>query len=159
MMLRSLLSLNFNTSHVTVYHPARSDLVHIRIISIHLMLLFIRNRSWWIDWRCNFNTSHVTVYLELVYVAITVIFISIHLMLLFIVTCTESAHIMSVFQYISCYCLSRAVYFDIVFYFLFQYISCYCLSHFFWRCDKQFRYFNTSHVTVYHQVACSSRLQ
>ena len=142
-------SMNFNTSHVTVYHPARSNLVHIRIISIHLMLLFIRNRSWWIDWRCNFNTSHVTVYLELVYVAITVIFISIHLMLLFIVTCTESAHIMSVFQYISCYCLSRAVYFDIVFYFLFQYISCYCLSHFFWRCDKQFRYFNTSHVTVY----------
>ena len=57
--------IHFNTSHVTVYRNGRVQPNSCKLISIHLMLLFInpcdlrRIRS------VNFNTSHVTVYLEL----------------------------------------------------------------------------------------------
>ena len=35
------------------------------------------------------------------------------------------------------------------FYTIFQYISCYCLSHHPSRCSRMYNHFNTSHVTVY----------
>ena len=97
----------FNTSHVTVYlsenvetgraerfqyiscyclSRARNTSYLISFISIHLMLLFI----WMIKTRycisMNFNTSHVTVYLGLI----------------------PYLFFIDLFQYISCYCLSRS---------------------------------------------------
>ena len=76
------------------------------VISIHLMLLFIRVCTLYSQRIYNFNTSHVTVYLPLVILPTSV----------------------SSFQYISCYCLSKA-FIDGYWYTLeFQYISCYCLS-------------------------------
>ena len=100
----------------------------LKSISIHLMLLFI-----------------FVSYCENVYFLI----ISIHLMLLFIVTTEQTTETKSVFQYISCYCLSQEpqISMSILRYFntshvtvylrdsiinclswIFQYISCYCLS-------------------------------
>ena len=54
------------------------------------------------------------------------------------------------FQYISCYGLSSVLVCKICDFFLFQYISCYGLSFFWSHSQKACRYFNTSHVTVYH---------
>ena len=52
----------FNTSHVTLYRRWTGIMMIRSIVSIHLMLLFIHERQW----RCNrqkrFNTSHVTLY-------------------------------------------------------------------------------------------------
>ena len=76
----------------------------------------------------DFNTSHVTVYRQI----------------------RAAPFGMWIFQYISCYGLSR--YQDTVnsILELFQYISCYGLSFFWSHSQKACRYFNTSHVTVYH---------
>ena len=120
-------------------------------ISIHLMLLFICISAGVTLVVCYFNTSHVTVYLtgsstresRTIYFNtshVTVyhhwknakprwMSISIHLMLLFIVLNSLSDNPVSLFQYISCYCLSLVNWLVKIFDF----------------------YFNTSHVTVYHR--------
>ena len=77
----------------------------------------------------NFNTSHVTVYRYHSTSFFFATFISIHLMLLFIEE-QEKVEIT---------------------YTIFQYISCYCLSILHVHIVLQFPYFNTSHVTVYRQ--------
>ena len=99
--------------------------------------------------------------------------ISIHLMLLFIFFTAEYLLDSSLFQYISCYCLSYEVFTDLLLYISFQYISCYCLSQSSHPTFLSFRIsihlmllfillftrtyvsiqqnFNTSHVTVYLQ--------
>ncbi len=75
-------------------------------ISIHLMLLFIRNnRIYRVRYR-HFNTSHVTVY----------------------PTFPVNSSLIASFQYISCYCLSILYWVVIIHMQIFQYISCYCLS-------------------------------
>ena len=141
--------VNFNTSHVTVYHKGTQ----------------LRKEQ-----TKNFNTSHVTVYRrhtgndhavsEFQYIScyclsirITIPFystkISIHLMLLFIgFALYESGNTM-VFQYISCYCLSQPPICILLCKSSFQYISCYCLSDSHCMSLETQWYFNTSHVTVY----------
>ena len=98
--------LHFNTSHVTVYHGAQSN-----IVSIH----------------ADFNTSHVTVY---------------RLFNIFSIASSS-------FQYISCYCLSSIGVSFRKSSVAFQYISCYCLSTNQNVLFAETRDFNTSHVTVY----------
>ena len=118
----------FNTSHVTVYplllcpsnlHPS---------ISIHLMLLFIAERRGW-------NACGI--------------FISIHLMLLFIYFNSEHSSIHTIFQYISCYCLSFLTNYThfiicISIHLMLLFIGSLYSSILFLLTD-----FNTSHVTVY----------
>ena len=120
-------NIHFNTSHVTVYLLADSFVISINHISIHLMLLFIGVKVSYPSGRENFNTSHVTVYLTHYQTGISI----------------------TIFQYISCYCLSISKSFYNCFLtisihlmllfinnetaqvaqeILFQYISCYCLS-------------------------------
>ena len=120
--------LNFNTSHVTVYHSRAS---FCNSFNIH------------------FNTSHVTVYQQRNCTGSTRDIISIHLMLLFITVwmyhpcsrCSISIHLMLLFI-CNQNCDSRCGW-------LFQYISCYCLSVLSNHLGQRLRHFNTSHVTVY----------
>ncbi len=142
--------LHFNTSHVTVYHGAQSN-----IVSIH----------------ADFNTSHVTVYrlfnifsiasssfqyiscyclssigvsfrkssVEFQYIscyclstnqnvlfAETRDFNTSHVTV-YLPANTPSSYLSS-FQYISCYCLSVNSFCCVAVNLVFQYISCYCLS-------------------------------
>ena len=141
-------TLDFNTSHVTVYRSILCKSTYPNYISIHLMLLFIREKEQKAEEIYYFNTSHVTVYRGVP--ALTIFFPK--------------------FQYISCYCLSpidiaadsTVLYFNtshVTVYLLsksqyepallFQYISCYCLSRRLISIICCFCHFNTSHVTVY----------
>ena len=161
----------FNTSHVTLYlDEAKKEAKEVlfqyiscyslslreiqntrsTIVSIHLMLLFIRAstvRGW------------------------KYILVSIHLMLLFIRVTFGGYHEKYWFQYISCYSLSRhssrhswscSLFQYISCYSLsaknrpvsnyscmFQYISCYSLSIFYFLITSYLASFNTSHVTLY----------
>ena len=74
----------FNTSHVTVYQFFRFQHPKKNVISIHLMLLFIITFIGILPIDFHFNTSHVTVYPDRLFEQPTI----------------------SLFQYISCYCLS-----------------------------------------------------
>ena len=149
----------FNTSHVTVYHATCLDCDCNGFISIHLMLLFIccQCRSC----RHDLVFQYISCYclsVSCMYLRVAHLFISIHLMLLFIWIAWISTH--------------RAVWISIhlmllfiitgFFYFLpdsrFQYISCYCLSCSFFNLDQPYRYFNTSHVTVYRNSCYSGQL-
>ena len=118
-------------------------------ISIHLMLRFILSRTsvagnvssfQYISCyglskkfsgirrkRRDFNTSHVTVYLQP----------------------GVKIDYKTGFQYISCYGLSVISVIACLYLFEFQYISCYGLSHSAGFAVRWYRYFNTSHVTVY----------
>ena len=119
---------HFNTSHVTVYLlriPLQQQLVSFQYISCYCLssatlASFTSSR--------HFNTSHVTVYL------LTVRVIS----------------PLTIFQYISCYCLSWLNKSFNCVRRIFQYISCYCLSKQNQQDKEIERNFNTSHVTVYH---------
>ena len=78
--------LHFNTSHVTVYHGAQSNIVSIHAdFNTSHVTVYQSFRTIMIRLRRHFNTSHVTVY---------------HLTVDF----NDSDIIL--FQYISCYCLS-----------------------------------------------------
>ena len=144
--------LNFNTSHVTVYPYWKITSYYLSLISIHLMLLFICGTVTGHD-RCHqisihlmllficrmvsnldnwiyFNTSHVTVYPYWKITSYYLSLISIHLMLLFILAFFHCFSAPSLFQYISCYCLSKDK-----------------------REPQQVQTdFNTSHVTVYLKI-------
>ena len=119
-------------------------------ISIHLMLLFIWYCLYSSSNDCYFNTSHVTVYPHERRRILCLYIISIHLMLLFIGSDGVKSNEITVFQYISCYCLSAPdasnassnVNFNTSHVTVyqreegkhhnkdrFQYISCYCLSY------------------------------
>ena len=131
-----LLYCYFNTSHVTVYLSLPILRHLLSLISIHLMLLFIWNRMEDHKRLQNFNTSHVTVY---------------HVFEIFSIN-------LHIFQYISCYCLSRLVK---VWKVLANSISIHLMLLFIEEQQRHWwtgRNFNTSHVTVYlfhhviHQV-------
>ena len=77
-------------------------------------------------------------------------------MLLFIFLGRKERIMSTLFQYISCYCLSIIWNVDKLKKKLFQYISCYCLSYSLQRAFHRFPYFNTSHVTVYPYAALVS---
>ena len=99
-------NVSFNTSHVTLYHIKTAKQNLWNSVSIHLMLLFIRNAQSWseikqrfqyiscyslsarrrllMDVFCSFNTSHVTLYQITRYLK----------------------QLIKRFQYISCYSLS-----------------------------------------------------
>ena len=124
----SCVCCHFNTSHVTVYQV-------LFLLAYHLLLYF--------------NTSHVTVYLLLVSILRQPWYISIHLMLLFIkatkriqLSANISIHLMLLFI-----CLLQIKKLLSI---SFQYISCYCLSSIHVAPLLRVGYFNTSHVTVYH---------
>ena len=146
----SHLSLNFNTSHVTVYRYHSTSFFFATFISIHLMLLFIKEQKaeeiylklfQYISCYClshflllvqmqlfNFNTSHVTVYLDSNHVLNCPSNISIHLMLLFIVCQNRSWQVYPDFNtsHVTVYLIHIVVpAIEIIF----QYISCYCLSN------------------------------
>ena len=123
-------SINFNTSHVTVYHWADNTVAKGITISIHLMLLFITSAPFFVRVIFHFNTSHVTVYQGLLTSQNWSVSISIHLMLLFIEEEVKPEDNTVIFQYISCYCLSHGSDFTVKRNKIFQYISCYCLSFF-----------------------------
>ena len=127
----------------TVYHI-------LSIISIHLMLLFIKMIRLERANVMHFNTSHVTVYQKALFGISQPSNISIHLMLLFIflirtphtfIANFNTSHVtvyhypgffcsaLRKFQYISCYCLSRITLSQLLKSSSFQYISCYCLSY------------------------------
>ena len=117
----------FNTSHVTLYRagfvkcPFHSGFQyiscyslsrktrytrHVLRVSIHLMLLFILLRLSVLKRFLSFNTSHVTLYLE---------------------QASRQTGV-RMFQYISCYSLSKPCNRRSIIGVLFQYISCYSLS-------------------------------
>ena len=142
---------HFNTSHVTVYHRRNVIPVHVGLISIHLMLLFIGINS-------TFETkkSYISIHLMLLFITVWMYHpcsrcsISIHLMLLFICNQNCDSRCGWLFQYISCYCLSKIQGASIKYCYGFQYISCYCLSYPVHCLHHSLPHFNTSHVTVYH---------
>ena len=100
---------DFKTSHVIVYLPLWIPVKYIYNISKHLMLLFIFNGTTICIMFWNFKTSHVIVYLYIFLYLLDLVSISKHLMLLFIGADTVLAETFnSIFQNISCYCLSLA---------------------------------------------------
>ena len=164
---------DFNTSHVTVYQLWKLKLISMNYISIHLMLRFIdigqnsfqaRKRFQYIscyglsklsihqmDIRYDFNTSHVTVYRILGIGLRKFHIISIHLMLRFIIQALSEVPQDKLFQYISCYGLSRYSFcwfrslYKISIHLMLRFISAFCIFVRYNTGD-----FNTSHVTVYH---------
>ena len=124
------LLLHFNTSHVTVYQVEiagkKYTWTHFNTSHVTVYQSF---RTIMIRLRRHFNTSHVTVY------HLTVDFNDSDIILFQYISCyclSKGYEIVNTlfteFQYISCYCLSaiqmrRGLLAD-----LFQYISCYCLS-------------------------------
>ena len=165
-----ILLSSFNTSHVTLYLRAEAPRTIRGMVSIHLMLLFIENGKWlhlpmesfqYISCYSlsplprmhtirleSFNTSHVTLYLLLMDGALRNHFVSIHLMLLFIIHILSYLLECRVFQYISCYSLSRiySVY-DMA-----LYVSIHLMLLFIKNPLQKgdvVRGFNTSHVTLY----------
>ena len=78
--------------------------------------------------------------------------ISIHLMLRFIIFLNHDQTYLTIFQYISCYGLSRRHLEETVIPKSFQYISCYGLSLDARQGNVLKGNFNTSHVTVYPNV-------
>ena len=123
---------NFNTSHVTVYPLICSILSSGNFISIHLMLRFI-----------SFALLHPH----------DSFYISIHLMLRFISPTAFNASTIELFQYISCYGLSRYSFcwfrslYKISIHLMLRFISAFCIFVRYNTGD-----FNTSHVTVYLTV-------
>ena len=118
----------FNTSHVTLYQKVLRYLYRLRksFNTSHVTLYRLWQYLTKILHLC-FNTSHVTLYLNILFRQYT----------------------RKLFQYISCYSLSKA---KALIRFVetgFQYISCYSLS---WQKSTlklKKKCFNTSHVTLY----------
>mgnify|MGYP005858136407 CR=1 FL=1 len=140
-------------------------------ISIHLMLRFILSRTsvagnvssfQYISCyglskkfsgirrkRRDFNTSHVTVYLQPgVKIDYKTGFQYISCYGLSVISVIACLYLFE-FQYISCYGLSWKKKQAEIPVRIFQYISCYGLSHSAGFAVRWYRYFNTSHVTVY----------
>ena len=98
-------------------------------VSIHLMLLFIQFLASYDELEISFNTSHVTLYLE---------------------RASDFVDTMTLFQYISCYSLSKEGIDNMkdVRSFNTSHVTLYRLSY---RNSYQLHLgFNTSHVTLYH---------
>ena len=142
---------HFNTSHVTVYHRLVGGFKSFLRISIHLMLLFIarqKNRS--------IKQLLISIHLMLLFINICRfkrllnLSISIHLMLLFINALALSTTGNPLFQYISCYCLSISLSFVTLDFANFNTSHVTVYRKYDGEDVIQQGYFNTSHVTVYH---------
>ena len=142
------LGLCFNTSHVTLYHQAGCANNSITAVSIHLMLLFIRNLAQHTKERCAFQ--YISCYslskAEIRFGRTT--FVSIHLMLLFIPFPVLYTLNLLLFQYISCYSLSSfaksPIRIDVVsIHLMLLFIQMQTYK------DFSEKSFNTSHVTLY----------
>ena len=140
---------NFNTSHVTVYPSPSLSRITGRYFNTSHVTVYLVHVTLYLFWSVNFNTSHVTVYPFRIKISLCCFCISIHLMLLFIALFSHLSQSISIFQYISCYCLSYSsivvnwlanISIHLMLLFIeklqvlsdkadeFQYISCYCLS-------------------------------
>ena len=155
----------YSLSRSCNFHPFQS------FVSIHLMLLFIKERS-----VKNIFFQEVSIHLMLLFICFDpanasklMMFqyiscyslsdqrlqvqrcnlVSIHLMLLFIGSTFSSFVSDSMFQYISCYSLSSSLQVTGSFAVTFQYISCYSLSGSQLFIKSADICFNTSHVTLY----------
>ena len=145
----ALITVCFNTSHVTLYPP-----------SILITVIFL----------IRFNTSHVTLYPGTTQTKSLTKWVSIHHMLLFIninnncaISCKSfnTSHVTlyrlgisdecpaKEFQYITCYSLSVHGLALCCIVGLFQYITCYSLSVNLSNQQSVYSCFNTSHVTLY----------
>ena len=166
-----LVFYHFNTSHVTVYQEIQKHKGTCNVISIHLMLLFIRFIIPPPFLTGDFNTSHVTVYQEILLesqyqlsnfnTSHVTVYHRLSLSIIHFIKNFNTSHVTVYpihffmyrdnfkFQYISCYCLSIIANMNVESTLLFQYISCYCLSELLKRNMDDRRNFNTSHVTVY----------
>ena len=140
---------DFNTSHVTVYQEIQKHKGTCNVISIHLMLLFIRFIIPPPFLTGDFNTSHVTVYQEILLesqyqlsnfnTSHVTVYHRLSLSIIHFIKNFNTSHVTVYpihffmyrdnfkFQYISCYCLSKSLLGYGTFN-RFQYISCYCLS-------------------------------
>ena len=140
----------FNTSHVTVYQEIQKHKGTCNVISIHLMLLFIRFIIPPPFLTGDFNTSHVTVYQEILLesqyqlsnfnTSHVTVYHRLSLSIIHFIKNFNTSHVTVYpihffmyrdnfkFQYISCYCLSIIANMNVESTLLFQYISCYCLS-------------------------------
>ena len=98
----------FNTSHVTVYRRYREPASNIvtDFNTSHVTVYPCSAKTSLPD-LYHFNTSHVTVYLLHPPNNPYPLSISIHLMLLFISSTNITVGKLIIFQYISCYCLSK----------------------------------------------------
>ena len=140
---------HFNTSHVTVYRKNSLVSGEKGGISIHLMLRFICSQGSRSTIKLDFNTSHVTVYLQPgVKIDYKTGFQYISCYGLSVISVIACLYLFE-FQYISCYGLSWKKKQAEIPVRIFQYISCYGLSHSAGFAVRWYRYFNTSHVTVY----------
>ena len=108
-MCSRIKNSDFNTSHVTVYHEDLDGTIALYQFQYISCYCLSRKLNLQKKQRTNFNTSHVTVYPFLSYFFICLFYISIHLMLLFIEMNPCPSVRIAIFQYISCYCLSRAL--------------------------------------------------
>ena len=120
---------NFNTSHVTVYlrcFMRSSILFQFQYISCYCLsanILAIFHYFY------NFNTSHVTVYPSC---SSAIPFDSVNFNTSHVTVYRKMARASkpaTLFQYISCYCLSGRKGKGVLLVLTFQYISCYCLSY------------------------------
>ena len=145
-----LVFYHFNTSHVTVYQEIQKHKGTCNVISIHLMLLFIRFIIPPPFLTGDFNTSHVTVYQEILLesqyqlsnfnTSHVTVYHRLSLSIIHFIKNFNTSHVTVYpihffmyrdnfkFQYISCYCLSIIANMNVESTLLFQYISCYCLS-------------------------------
>ena len=96
----------FNTSHVTLYRGKIINQIRSTIVSIHLMLLFIRCKGIYFFTERSFQ--YISCYsLSCEFLSrVRLASVSIHLMLLFISIPSIRTTVMPSFQYISCYSLS-----------------------------------------------------
>ena len=94
---------NFNTSHINVNRQSERQEVTVSLISIHLMLMLIKNLIGVMR-----NEINISIHLMLMLISAQLYFlhlylkISIHLMLMLIYKCEASRAWWNVFQYISC---------------------------------------------------------
>ena len=100
----------FNTSHVTLYQTGFQLVPHVFKFQYISCYSLSRNRPSLSHVVCCFNTSHVTLYRRKRYRNPGTKLVSIHLMLLFILESVFLMAFQTVFQYISCYSLSRKIF-------------------------------------------------
>ena len=105
-----MLWASFNTSHVVVYLRSATYIQCARIVSIHLMLLFIDDIE-----SINF-AGYMFQYISCCCLSRTF---------------HKNGRKIIMFQYISCCCLSYSFCYVLMRGRPFQYISCCCLSHYF----------------------------
>ena len=170
---------DFNTSNVTIqlFFPIKSVILF--IISIHLMLLFNKERVTDVNGTQDFNTSNVTIQPDPRSAFKTPISISIHLMLLFNLPklvlpaiAGISIHLMLLFNCVRYYCIYKSFNISIHLMLLFNVslsFHCMCNNHFntsnvtiqliiIDSTTCTYLHFNTSNVTIQQSIYDSSKI-